>query len=257
MQPLYRTILAWCILAHTPIFLAQPVPYIAFRSQAVNAARHMVGWNREINRPSEDELSFSFNVTTEYTQSFNGGNIARCLFGDDIVCDSCKSIINVTGYDISNPYRGPKDWFAPYFGLPLDFQSCFEINPSSENFILDFGLYVGLDNWYDGLYLRFQGPFVHNRRRLHFNEIIENFGIEPYPQGWYGADRMPNDPFNGESSITRNQLNTDFTAYITGHAPQLPDGPAWQPMPCNSLIINSHGRHYHAQSFIMNATAGQ
>lgn len=228
MQPLCRILLAWFTLAHTAIFLAQSVPYIAFRSQAVNAARHMVGWNREINRPSEDEFSFSFNVTTEYTQSFNAKNIAHCLFGDDIVCNDCTSTINISGYDI--PYRGSTDWFAPYFGLPLDFQSSFSIKPSNENFIVDFGLYVGLDHWLDGLYLRLQGPFVYNRRRLNFNELIQSFGINEnvYPQGWYGPDRIPGNEFNGESSVMRNQLNTNFTTYITGHAPQLPDEILWQ-----------------------------
>lgn len=215
------------------------IPYISFRSQSTNNARQLVGWNREINRTSQDALFMSFNVASEYTRSFNNAKLTECLFGNDIVCNSnaCGDALTISGYNVPN--RGANDWFAPYFGLPLDYKSFVQFNPRVDNFIIDFSLFIGLNNILEGLFIRLHAPFVHNRRYLNMRETIQKPGSINYPQGWYGPHINQNNGITtGISSATPETLNHSFTDYITGKTPTLPDNITWKPLCCSAIFFD-------------------
>lgn len=159
-----------------------PNSIIIPRSQSVDAARELVGWQNFINRCDEECWYGGFAFTAEYSQSFKGGQLARCLFGNDVTLTNGNCGIT-TGTTTSNgfccgdnnnggrggrnesaaltisgsqvPSRGTNDWLADYFGLPTDFSSVVTFSPRIQNAIFDFNFYFGLDNWAQGLFLEY------------------------------------------------------------------------------------------------------
>src|SRR5437868_12902847 len=106
----------------TPI--AALVPTFVPRSQSVNVAREMVGWQEYINRPDAQCSYGVFTITPEYTRSFNSGQLVECLFGDAAQEPLCGNrFITISGSRV--PERKDSDWLADYFGLPTDFESNF------------------------------------------------------------------------------------------------------------------------------------
>ena len=71
------------------IYQANVVPYIRDRSQGIDGARELVGWQSQINRYDKDSFYGSFSITPEYTRSFFGNRTSECLFGDALVNDAC------------------------------------------------------------------------------------------------------------------------------------------------------------------------
>ena len=153
----------------------------------------------------------TFSVMPVYTQSFRPERIARCFFGNDLTsgnsCDtSCDGkTIKIQGSKVTD--RDPKAWLADYFYLAPDFKGSFEICPRIRNFLLDFDLYVGLDEWACGLYFRAYGPFTHTRWDLNFCETVDAAGTDSYVRGYFAA----NDVLN--SSLLEN-----FGSYASGNS---------------------------------------
>lgn len=90
--------------------------FILPRSQTVNAARELVCWQREINRPHGCTDYWSLSLAGEYDRAFNTGRIADYLLGGPILSvegsayGPCQSICGTT-------------ILADYVGLPRDFKS--------------------------------------------------------------------------------------------------------------------------------------
>jgi len=143
----------------------QGYPYLAHRSQGVNLAREMVGWQAFMNKDCMDEIYESFYTAFEYTRTFKPDRLAEFYFGSDLV--NCNTLL-IQGSKISN--RDPRAWLADYFGLPQDFESKVSFFPRIENFIVDFGFYIGLDKWRKGLYFRVHAPIAHTRWDLNMCE---------------------------------------------------------------------------------------
>ncbi len=123
------------------------------RSQGANTARELVGWQWEINRPEMCENYGSAYLAFEYQRSFRDKHLAEALFG--------SSRLSFAGSDVED--RRPNELLADNFGLAQDFRGSIVFKPRIENYILDFGFYMGLDCWVQGLYVRFHTPFVHTR----------------------------------------------------------------------------------------------
>lgn len=102
------------------------------------------------------ELYGSFQLSYEYKQSFDGQDLANCMFG--------RSTLTFTGSDVAD--RGASDLVADYFGLPRNFQGSVTFNPRIQNHIVDLDAYVGLDEWYQGLWIRLSAPIQHTRWTL-------------------------------------------------------------------------------------------
>jgi len=191
---------AACSFAHS-----DSNPYFSIRSQSVNAARELVGWQTHINLFDKDCLYGSFSITPEYTRSFRSGRIAEYIFGDDITATSSKGTLAISGSRADN--RGSHDWLADYFGLPTDFKSEVTFKPRIENFLVDFNLYLGLDEWMCGLYFRIHAPVVYTRWDLRATEAVSAAGTNGYVEGYMSADK---------TGITNATLRKDFLTAVDG-----------------------------------------
>lgn len=191
---------AACSFAHS-----DSNPYFSIRSQSVNAARELVGWQTHINLFDKDCLYGSFSITPEYTRSFRSGRIAEYIFGDDVTATSSKGTLAISGSQADN--RGSHDWLADYFGLPTDFKSEVTFKPRIENFLVDFNLYLGLDEWMCGLYFRIHAPVVYTRWDLRATEAVSDAGTDAYLAGY-----MSNDA----AGIANATLRKDFLTAVDG-----------------------------------------
>lgn len=219
------------------------VPFYLMRSQSVNVAREMVGWEQEINRCQQDCYG-SLSITPEYTQTFNPDSITNCLFAPDL----CRAVDGGPVLKIQGslfPNRQPQAWLADYFGLPEDFNGSIRFNPRISNFLVDINWYAGLDGFMQGLYVRIHAPLVHTHWRLQPCETSDK-GVLGYPAGYFtgalapGIDQslvVPNanlvsralDFFSGRS-VPVNLLND--TSEVTGN-PSLPDQVTFQKLACS------------------------
>lgn len=129
---------------------------IHYRSQGANTARELVGWQWEINRPFMCQNYGATYAAFEYQRSFKSKHIARSLFGE--------STLHFAGSQVSE--RRANALIADNFGLSRDFVGSIKFRPRIENYILDLGLYIGLDSCVQNLYLRFHMPIVFTRWQL-------------------------------------------------------------------------------------------
>lgn len=169
------------------------------RSQGVNAARELAGLTNHINIFDMEKFYGTFAITPEYTRSFEK-HTQECLFGDSFTSCECPSI-KISGSTVPN--RGPNDWLADYFGLPTDFQSNLTFRPRITNFLVDFYMYLGLDEWLCGLFCFVHTPIVNTRWDLNFAECNINEGSAGYPIGYFTPHPVP-----------RATLRNNFTEYV-------------------------------------------
>jgi len=217
-------------------------PYYSIRSQSENIARELVGagWNTQINLCDMDCWYGNFAITAEYAKSFKPCYIAQCLFGcwnnncspcatscstSCNPCGPCNScgpcydnccddsyVVRISGSTVEG--RGGSDWLADYFGLPTDYQSCVTFEPRISNFLVDFNLYLGLDEWCQGMYFRIHAPVVHTRWDLNMCECIGNRGVLNHPAGYFNKtfDVVDTDTIG----ILRSNLVPSFASFISG-----------------------------------------
>lgn len=224
MHERVRNIFIVTILAMAHTCLHGVTPFFYPRSQSVDAARDLVGWTHLINLYDMDRVYGVIGITPEYTRSFKSCDIAQTLFGVDLVgagqgsCNTCDDInrcgfLKITGSLVPN--RGCSDWLADYFGLPTDYQSIISFEPHITNLLVDLSFYVGLDEWVDGLYLRFHAPIVHTRWNLNFCETVIDHGSNAYLPGYFNEST---------TGVDRAQLTNSATDFLCGCAtPNLGD----------------------------------
>lgn len=202
------------------------IPYLNFHSQGINGAREIAGWQTQINKFDMDSFYGSFSITPEYTRSFQNYQLAGYLWCDALAPEfdytinmqgCCNDpLIRIQGTKVPN--RKDNALMAENFYLPTDFVSDVRFNPIIENYLVDFNLYLGLDNWLHGMYFRIHTPLCHTRWALHMHEKIINPGTNNYDPGYF------NDTFTGTGiqpfqdpdayGIPRSQLLKSFSQYI-------------------------------------------
>jgi hypothetical protein len=146
------------------------------RSQSVNAAFELVGWQQEINLYDQD-LYWSLSLAPVYTRTMRNYQLLDYLF------NGCNTFV-FSGSRVN--LRGANDILADYFGLPADFKSTVIFEPRITNFIFDIDWYLGLDRVYEGLFLRIHAPIVHTKWDLNMDECIANPGTDFHPAGYMG-----------------------------------------------------------------------
>lgn len=166
------------------------------RSQTLNAAREIAGWQEHINDYDVGRTYWSFYMAPEYQRSWNNGQISRFLLG-------CSDCFSVQGSRVAD--RQANALLADYFGLPSDFKSTVSISPQITQFIWDMNFYLGLDSLCEGLYFRFHAPVVYAKWDLNLKECVQARGTDFYPAGYMGSQSIP-----------RNQLVANFTEAMTG-----------------------------------------
>ena len=89
-------------------------PTLAYRSQGFHGDRQRnVGVADKINLTDMNSRYGVKDMSVGYMRSFREHQIARCLFGNDVLCqDCCKNTILVQGSQVAN--RDPKAWLADY-----------------------------------------------------------------------------------------------------------------------------------------------
>ena len=122
------------------------------RSQGSNFARYIAGWKEYL--PGCDNRAWgNVSFALEYNHSLKGERLAQYLFG--------STKLTFTGSEVIN--RGERDLLADNFGLPTNFIGAISFKPRIDNIVLDFNYHLGLDSWFDGLYLRINAPIVITR----------------------------------------------------------------------------------------------
>lgn len=163
------------------------------RSQALNAARELAGWQRHTHLPDQDSCYATFSIVPEYNHSFRANKIACFLFGSEKLVFSGSQVAD----------REPCEILADYFGLPSDFLSNVCFDPLITSFIMDFDWYIGLDGIAPGLYTRIHLPVVHTKWDVKLCECVIDPGttFTSYPAGYFS-----------DSAIELTQLTQGDTA---------------------------------------------
>ena len=162
--------------------------FFSTRSQSVNAALELVGWEQEVNQPDMTTCYGTVAGAVEYNHSFHTEDISKFLFGSQCLFFSGSKVMN----------RGPNDILADYFGLPFCYKSCVSFDPVISNTIFDLNWYQGLDCIACGSYLRVHVPLVHTKWDLNLQETVLDNGDDMslcgtftfYPAGYMGPDRI-------------------------------------------------------------------
>jgi len=141
------------IQAHSKV-----TPTLALRSQGFHGDRQRnVGMVGHINLYDMESWYGTFDLGIGYSRSFDSEELAHCLFGDDLICNSdCKNTIKVQGSGVAS--RDAKAWLADYLYLACDYDGSFNIRPRIQNVTVDLDFYLGLDEWVNGMYFRIYGP---------------------------------------------------------------------------------------------------
>lgn len=208
------------------------IPYLAPRSQAINGARELVGWQSQINQWNMCSNYGSFSITPEYSQTFRHHDISKALFGNALVeitstpttskkCSpscGCEKIL-IQGSQVAN--RNPYALMAENFYLPPDFSSEITCKPKVKNIIVDFDYYQGFDEFAEGWYFRIHFPLVNTRWHLDYCETVTNKGVLAMAPGYFNNSYSYST--SGSIGIARDLLPNNFTAYVSNEASINPD----------------------------------
>lgn len=248
MKQLLKGYLSIVALFSACVYFGTTLPNreVLIRSQSVDSARELAGWTNHINLFDMGGLYGTFAMTPEYTQSFRNGRIASCIFGQAVNnaancatdCNNNDGVsFNVTGSRVAN--RGTNDLLADYFGLPTDYSSVVTVKPKIQNFIWDFDLYLGLDEWLCGLWFRIHAPVVYAKWKLNLCENPSNSGTLGYDAGYFAPAAVP-----------LANLNKSFTTFLAGKVPTLNNNVVFEPLArdivplsgndCNNSCSSSH-----------------
>lgn len=182
-------------------------PFVQWRSEGRDTARKLVGTtSHHVYLHDMESFYGTFNITPQYDQTFRANNLLECYFGSSLT--NCNSITIAGTQAPALDVR--KDWMAENFYLPRNFKSTIEFSPKVQNFLVDFNLYVGLDEWVKGLYFRIYGPVVNNRVTLDPCESIIQEGTVGYAPGFFSPNVVPANTLlqsalsflNGNTTIT-------------------------------------------------------
>ncbi|HSC25511.1 MAG TPA: hypothetical protein VLB80_04845, partial [Candidatus Babeliales bacterium] len=189
-------------------------PFVQWRSEGRDTARKLVGTtSHHVYLHDMESFYGTFNVTPQYDQTFRADQLTECYFGSSLINENKLSI---TGTQ-ATPINIKKDWMAENFYLPRDFKSTISFAPKVQNFLVDFNLYVGLDEWLKGLYFRIYGPVVNNRVDFNACELVEQSGTIGYAPGFFSQNAIPANTllstalsfFNGNTTLTVPGITAD------------------------------------------------
>ncbi len=185
-------------------------PYFSVRSQSINAARELVGWQAFINKFEMESVYGAFSITAEYTRSFKPCRLAGFFFGDDLQNGALTisgSRKGVTAEDSATGAvaRGEHEWLADYFGLSPNFESTVKFTPRISNFLVDLNLYLGFDEWWEGGFFRIHAPIVYTRWEMKMCEDVVKAGTLRFDAGYMDS-----------VAIAHTSLPADFKTAMKG-----------------------------------------
>lgn len=165
------------------------------RSQSVDAARDIIGWQEYINTCGGDCTYSASAITVSYASMFHPEQTAEYFFGTNTLTFSGSAY----------PVRGAGDILADYFGLPTDFHSVVVFEPRLSTTSVDLAAYWGFDGLAHGTYFRVHAPLVCTRWSMDLCEVIQERGSNPYPAGYMA-----------QSAVNRSQMNESVQQAFAG-----------------------------------------
>jgi hypothetical protein len=205
------------------------LPYLSFRSAGRDSVRKLVGTTSyAVWQYDKDSYYGTFELIPAYERSMKSKEIAECLFGCDLqrgVSGDCSTncddgrIVKVSGSQVVGRAANTNDWMAENFYLSRNFQSTLEFKPLIQNIILDFHLYVGLDQWAKGLYFRLYGPVVNARYNLNFCEKDPTVGNVGYQEGFFNETLTDGD--SQENAVPVANLLQNAASFFSGGTPNV------------------------------------
>ncbi len=106
-----------------------------------------------------DQVYGGFQLAFEYQRSFSASNLARGLFG--------SNVLNFAGSQVAAPVANAL--LADNFGLSQDFVGSIALKPIIQDFNLHFDWFVGFDEWAPGLYMQLDMNFDYQKRQLQYD----------------------------------------------------------------------------------------
>lgn len=144
--------------------------FLSPRSESVNAARELAGFERYINLYCKDFYG-AFSITPEYKHSFRPERLAEYFFADDTLI--------ITGSQVVNR-DNTTQILADYFGLSPLFQSTVLMDPKIRTGLVDFEVYFGYHDYYIWAHV----PYISTKWDFELHELISP---QIVPQGTYPA----------------------------------------------------------------------
>ncbi|HBL98670.1 TPA: hypothetical protein DDZ86_03445 [Candidatus Dependentiae bacterium] len=111
----------------------------------------------------EDCCSYGdFSMSYRHQESVKGRRLAESLFGTNILSFAGSQATSRTAKTVA-----ANTLLADYFGLAQDTDNLsISFCPEVKNDVLDFKLYIGIDELCEGLYVQFNAPLVHTKWSL-------------------------------------------------------------------------------------------
>ncbi|MBY0109776.1 MAG: hypothetical protein K2X90_01560 [Candidatus Babeliaceae bacterium] len=131
------------------------------------------------HRYDMDQVYGGFQLAFEYQRSFNSANLARGMFG--------SNVLNFAGSQVASP--AANSLLADNFGLSQTFQGSIALKPIIQDFNLFFDWFVGFDEWAPGLYMQLDMNFDYQKRQLQYDcacTSVTTTGA-PFPAGYMNA----------------------------------------------------------------------
>lgn len=149
------------------------------RSQALFSPREYAGWDHLIYTSDRESTGATIAVAPSYQHSFRGNRIANALFGCDELIFSGSQVVG----------RDATDILADYWGLPSDYKSVVQFDPTIVSFLMDFDTYINFDGITPGLFAQIHFPIVHTKWDLQLTECVVDAGttFTSYPAGYLAA----------------------------------------------------------------------
>lgn len=146
-----------------------------------------------------DKIYGSFNAHMEYNSSFNASRLGEYL-----------SPIANKSFVIGDKNTGANaatNVYANYFLIQEAYDATIAFKPKSSTFTSNLNLFVGLDEWVEGLWLDFNLPIVHNKRHVKINETITTAAGTDFPADFF---------VEGNAAAQPDPAYTTFTAAMVG-----------------------------------------
>ena len=227
MNKIIQRTLSIAALCATCVVSATTIPYLAPRSQGINGARELVGWQTQINKWDMCSNYGSFSVTPEFGQTFRQNRITQALFCDALVStssccntschnncnDTCCDKILIQGSALE--HRNARALLADNFYLPTDYSSEITFKPKVQNFMVDFNYYQGLDKWAEGLYFRIHTPLTYTRWHLNYCEKVLEEGDNRAAVGYYNSAVVFDPATTTSYGLARTDLVDTFEDYVS------------------------------------------
>lgn len=188
----------------TPLFTHKEL----FLPQSSNATLNDVvlsSKNAAMEVQSIDDLTFAhdqdnacnFTLQLEVMRSFRPHSLTRGIFG----CDSYDgTTLHIRGSTLTR--NEEKDWLADYFYLSNKYEGNICFTPRVTSFLTNLSLFIDLNAWFNGCFLRIQSPLTWTKWTLGMREQIINNGNITNAQGW-----------EGKWTSVNNRLLSSFTDY--------------------------------------------